>query len=355
LSYWRALMVLASLVVLPVSATPAAAATTHVPGPPPVDASAWVLADAGSGAVLAWRDPHGWYRPASTLKMLTAVSLIPVLDPSASVRASSRAADAVPNVAGLVSGHSYRVSDLFKAMLTISANDAAVALAQATGSYARGIALMNQTARRLGARDTVAVDPNGLDAPGQHTSAYDLALIARQALRMPSFMHYDATRVFQFPVSPGRWETLSNQNRLLSQYPGGIGGKIGWTSAAGATYVGLARRHGVTLIATLLHCPALTEEVSAEQLLNWGFAVDGRVRPVGHLVSVSMPVQRHAALTTISVHSAVAPQDGPGGRTVAAFVFTGMALLAVTCLVSRARRRRPGAHRSLDGPERFRG
>jgi serine-type D-Ala-D-Ala carboxypeptidase (penicillin-binding protein 5/6) len=353
LSYWRALMVLALLVVLPVSATPAAGASlaaAHVPGPPSVDASAWVLADAGSGAVLAWRDPHGWYRPASTLKMLTAVALIPVLDPSGSVRASSRAADAVPNVAGLVSGHSYRVSDLFKAMLTISANDAAVALAQASGSYARGIALMNQTARRLGARDTVAVDPNGLDAPGQHTSAYDLALIARQALRMPSFMHYDATRVFQFPVSAGRWETLDNQNRLLSDYPGGIGGKIGWTSAAGATYVGLARRHGVTLIATLLHCPALTEEASAEQLLNWGFAVDGRVRPVGQLMSVSMPVRRHsthAALTTISVHAAdsVAPQGGPGNKTVAAFVFTAMTLLAVACLVTRARRRRPGAHR----------
>jgi serine-type D-Ala-D-Ala carboxypeptidase (penicillin-binding protein 5/6) len=348
-SHWRALMVSALLVVLPVSAAPAAAATTRVPGPPPVDASAWVLADAGSGAVLAWRDPHGWYRPASTLKMLTAVALIPVLDPSASVRASSLAAHAVPNVAGVVSGRSYRVSDLFKAMLTISANDAAVALAQATGSYGRGIALMNLTAHRLGASDTVAVDPNGLDAPGQHTSAYDLALIARQALKMPSFMHYDETRVFQFPVSPGRWETLYNQNRLLSDYPGGIGGKIGWTTAAGATYVGLARRHGVTLIATLLHCPALTEEVSAEQLLNWGFSVDGRVRPVGQLVSVLAPVHRHpthAALTTIAVHAADSvPGAGHGDRTIAALAFTAMTLLAVACLVTRVRRRRPGAHR----------
>jgi D-alanyl-D-alanine carboxypeptidase (penicillin-binding protein 5/6) len=368
----------ASVLVVFVFAAPAAAATAtrdHVPGAPDapdVAAGAWVVADAGSGAVLGWRDPHGWYRPASTLKMLTAVSVIPVLNPSASVRASSRAADVVPNVAGLVPGHYYRVSDLFKAMLTISANDAAVALVQATGSYAHGIALMNQTARRLGARDTVAVDPNGLDAPGQHTSAYDLALIARQALRTPAFMHYDETRMFSFPVTAHRSETLYNQNRLLSSYPGGIGGKIGWTSAAGATYVGMARRHGVTLIVTLLHCPALTETVSAERLLNWGFAVDGRISPVGHLVSpettparrpvaataaparpaAARPVAapaRHArrleraALTTDSVQpvsaAGVAPRDDSGTRTVAACAFTAMTLLAVVCLIARMRRR----------------
>jgi serine-type D-Ala-D-Ala carboxypeptidase (penicillin-binding protein 5/6) len=370
-AHWRALV--ASVLVVfvfaaPVSAARAAAAGSGaVPGAPDVAAGAWVVADAGSGAVLGWRDPHGWYRPASTLKMLTAVAVIPVLNPSASVRASSRAADVVPNVAGLVPGHYYRVSDLLAAMLTISANDAAVALVQATGSYAHGIALMNQAARRLGARDTVAVDPNGLDAPGQHTSAYDLALIARQALRTPAFMHYDETRMFSFPVTAHRSEMLYNQNRLLSSYPGGIGGKIGWTSAAGATYVGMARRHGVTLIVTLLHCPALTETVSAERLLNWGFAVDGRIKPVGHLVSpdaasptragASRPAGAgragaatrlahrpvRAALTNDSTHpvsaAGVAPRGNSGTRTVAACVFTAMTLLAVVCLIARMRRR----------------
>jgi D-alanyl-D-alanine carboxypeptidase (penicillin-binding protein 5/6) len=353
--------------------TGTAAASTQSAGPPPIAASAFVVADARTGQVLGWRDPHGWYRPASTLKLLTAVSLIPVLNPSAMVRATQRAANVVPNVAGLIPGHSYRVSDLFTAMLTISANDAAVALTQATGSYARGIALMNATARRLGAHDTVAVDPNGLDAPGQHTSAYDLALIARQALRIPAFLRYDETRAFDFRVSAQRSEMLYNQNRLLSEYPGGIGGKIGWTSAAGATYVGLARRHGVTLIVTELHCPALTETVSAERLLNWGFAVDGRIRPVGKLVSASLPVapavhanhnDRGAARasgagrppgpssaapvrTAGSVHAADAAafiRRGVGG-TIAAAAFTAMALLAVVGFLTRTRRRRPATHR----------
>ena len=110
---------------------------------PKIPASAWVLADAGTGQVLAARDPHGLYPPASTLKVLTAISLIPALDPDMKVIASRRATSVEPNIVGLARGHSYRVADLFRALLLISANDAAVALSQATGSYSHGIDLMN--------------------------------------------------------------------------------------------------------------------------------------------------------------------------------------------------------------------
>jgi D-alanyl-D-alanine carboxypeptidase (penicillin-binding protein 5/6) len=260
-----------------------------VPRLPKVTASAWVIADAGTGQVLAAKDPHGRYRPASTLKVLTAISLIPLLNPDAMVVASKQATTVSPNIVGLQAGHAYKVSDLFTALLTISANDAAMALAQATGSLSHGMADINAEARRLQADDTVAVTPNGLDAPGQHTSAYDLALFARQGLRMPAFLKYDRTTSGQFRISKKKSVGLWNQNTLLTTYPGAIGGKIGWTSAAGATYVGMARRHGVTLIVTLLHCPALTEINAGKSLLNWGFAVDGKVRPVGALVSAVQP------------------------------------------------------------------
>ncbi len=261
-------------------------ASPRLPG---VAASAFVIADAGTGQVLAAKDPHGWYRPASTLKVLTAISLIPRLNPDGTVVASKLATSTVPNVVGLIAGHSYRISDLFTALLTISANDAAIALAQATGSYSGGMAMLNAEARHLQADDTVAMDPNGLDSPGQHTSAYDLALIARQALSMPAFLKYDQTVTAKFPLSAKKSVTLFNQNALLTSYPGGIGGKIGWTSAAGATYIGMARRNGVTLIVTLLHCPALTEINSAESLLNWGFKAEGKVTPVGTLVGPLVP------------------------------------------------------------------
>ena len=260
-----------------------------VPRLPNVKASAFVIADADTGQVLAARDPHGWYRPASTLKVLTAISLIPVLNPDATVVASKQAVSVTPNVVGLLRGHAYKISDLFTALLTISANDAAVALTQAVGSFSQGMAVINAEARHLQADNTVAVDPNGLDGPGQHTSAYDLALIARQALRMPAFLKYDQTITATFPVTAKKSVGLYNQNTLLTTYPGAIGGKIGWTSAAGATYVGMARRNGVTLIVTLLHCPALTEIDSGKSLLNWGFAVDGKLRPVGTLVGARQP------------------------------------------------------------------
>jgi serine-type D-Ala-D-Ala carboxypeptidase (penicillin-binding protein 5/6) len=301
---------------------------------PGVAASAFVVADAGTGQVLAAKDPHGWYRPASTLKMLTAVALIPLLNPDATVVASKQATSTVPNVVGLVAGRAYQVSDLFTALLTISANDAAIALTQATGSFGAGMSAINAEARHLQADDTVAVDPNGLDAPGQHTSAYDLALIARQALKLPAFLKYDQTMSARFVVARRKAVQLYNQNSLLTTYPGAVGGKIGWTSAAGATYVGMATRHGVTLIVTLLHCPALTEITTAEKLLNWGFAADGKVSPVGTLVGPLLPPSASPAATAPAPSRAdVAARLRPAVASPSVLAAAGFSCLAVVAAV----------------------
>jgi D-alanyl-D-alanine carboxypeptidase (penicillin-binding protein 5/6) len=316
-----------------------------VPRLPKIKASAWVIADAGTGQVLAAKDPHGWYRPASTLKVLTAISLIPALNPDAMVVASKQATTVSPNIVGLLPGHSYKVSDLFTALLTISANDAAMALAQATGSLSHGMAVINAEARHLQADDTVAVTPNGLDAPGQHTSAYDLALFARQGLQMPAFLKYDQTTSGQFRISKKKSVGLWNQNSLLATYPGALGGKIGWTSAADATYVGMARRHGVTLIVSLLHCPALTEINAGKSLLNWGFAVDGKVRPVGTLVGpkqppAAAPAPSRPAVTAERADRAEGAQSaGSGPSMLVAAGFSGMALFAAGIGFACSRRR----------------
>jgi serine-type D-Ala-D-Ala carboxypeptidase (penicillin-binding protein 5/6) len=310
---------------------------------PRVQASAFVIADAGTGQVLAARDPHGWYRPASTLKVLTAISLIPALNPHATTVASHEAATTEPNDVGLKAGRRYQISGLFRALLTISANDAAVALAQATGSLHRGIALMNAEAHKLQARDTVAKDPNGLNAAGQHTSAYDEALIARRALAVPAFLRYDQTRTALFQIKPRHKVGLYNQNVMLTRYRGDIGGKIGWTEAAGATYMDMARRHHETLIVTLLHCPPLTEFTYATRLLNWGFAVDGHIKPVGKLVGPLRPAPKRAAPTP---HPATKPPArrepvanggfsvGPGTVAVGFLVLAGL-LFAGFVLYSR--------------------
>jgi serine-type D-Ala-D-Ala carboxypeptidase (penicillin-binding protein 5/6) len=320
---------------------------SHAPGSgpklPAIKASAWIVADAGTGQVLAAKDPHGWFRPASTLKVLTAISLIPVLNPDATTVASKQATSVSPNIVGLLPGHPYTISDLFTALLTISANDAAMALAQATGSLSQGMSVINAEAQHLQADDTVAVTPNGLDAPGQHVSAYDLALFARQALTLPAFLKYDQTRSATFRISKKKSVGLYNQNSLLATYPGAIGGKIGWTSAAGATYVGMAKRNGHTLIVTLLHCPALTEIDAAKSLLNWGFKVDSKIAPIGTLVSPKQP----AAAAAAPARSAVAPpratkaQAGPAGPSMLATAgFSVAALLAAAFGFAYSRRQR---------------
>src|SRR5262245_27228869 len=252
---------------------------------PKVKASAYVLADAGTGQVLAAKDPHGWYPPASTLKVLTAITLMPVLNPNATVVTTRRAAGAEPSKVGLRAGRAYRISDLFKAMLLISANDAAMSVAQATGSVAKGVAVMNGEAQYRQAYDTVARRPNGLNGPGQHVSAYDEALFARQALTIPRFRRYELLRTARFPLKPHRKPiTLYNQNTMLSTYRGDLGGKTGWTTASKATYIGWARRGGHTLVVTILHSKPLHEQIYAARLLNWGFDEDGKVEPVGMLV-----------------------------------------------------------------------
>jgi serine-type D-Ala-D-Ala carboxypeptidase (penicillin-binding protein 5/6) len=259
-----------------------------------VPADAYVIADATTGQVLAAKDPHRPLAPASTLKILTTDTLMPALDPDQSVVTSKFAADAEPSKVGLIEGRSYQVHDLFKALLLISANDAAIALAQATGSYDKGVAMMNAEAHHLQADETVARTPNGLPAKGQYTSAYDLALFARQALTLPEFLKIEATRVTTFPLHARHSVQLWNQNLMLGSYPGDIGGKIGWTTASEATFIGWARRGGHTLIVTIMHCIPLTEMTYAAKLLTWGFAMDSHVKPVGVLVpALPAPATTH--------------------------------------------------------------
>jgi D-alanyl-D-alanine carboxypeptidase (penicillin-binding protein 5/6) len=265
-------------------------------------ASSYVIADGDTGDVLAARDPHGRYLPASTLKTLTAITLIPRLDADKPVRPTRRTCDVEGTKVGMTPKLTYKVADLFRAALMVSGNDAAVALTQAYGGYRRTVAAMNAEARRLQANDTLAGSPNGLDVDlglslrSQHTSAYDLALIMRQGLRLPDFRSYVHAVNARWPALPTKKQRkhgrktggypIYSHDRLLPgepyAYPGMIGGKNGYTMAARQTFVGAARRGGHTIIVALMHSPALWSY--ATQLLDWGFQARGRVRPVGLLV-----------------------------------------------------------------------
>lgn len=258
---------------------------------PDVKAASWVLADADTGEILAAKAAHLQRAPASTLKMLTALTLLPRLDPQGTTRASGKAASIYGTRVGLRAGKKYSLDELWYAVFLPSANDAAIALAEANGGVGKTLRQMNQVAYDLRALDTVAKTPNGLDTPGQHSSAYDLALFAREGLKNEDFARYAGTAKTQFPNTKGKGtHTIYTTNRmLLHGWPGAIGVKTGFTSQAGRTFAGAARRHGRTLIVTLMGIQESTES-AAKKLLTWGFKNGDRVQPVGVLVERGSPL-----------------------------------------------------------------
>lgn len=261
---------------------------------PTLKGDAWVLADLETGEVLAARNPHGLARPASTMKILTALALLPVLDPEAPYIATFDDANVDGSRVGVVPDATYTVHNLFEALFLVSGNDAASALAGAAGGMKATVARMNQTARDLGALDTTAVNPSGLDARGQLTSAYDLAVLTRAAMAREDFRAYAATVRSQFPGKmprPGKVRKtfeIYTQDRLLLNYRGALGVKTGWTSKARGTFVGVASRGGRTLVATVLRTDYQAWRESAA-LLTWGFRNAGLAEPVGTLDTTPAP------------------------------------------------------------------
>ncbi len=211
---------------------------------PEVWAETWILADADTGEVLAQKGSHVQRAPASTLKMLTALAVMPNTTPEAEYVATRRAATIYGARVGLKPGKTYTMDQLWYAVFLPSANDAAIAVAEANGGVKHTIKLMNAVAADLNARDTVARNTSGLDAPGQLSSAYDLALIARAGLQRPDFARYASTPRAEFPNVKGKGNhPIYSTNRLLLHgWKGMIGVKTGFTTKAGRTYVGAATR-----------------------------------------------------------------------------------------------------------------
>lgn len=318
------------------------------PGVPPLPtglrARSWLVADLTTGEVLAARAPHALYPPASTQKVLLSLVTLPRLDPTQEVTATQADAAIPGSRVGLVPGQRYTVDQLFTSLLVVSGNDAANALARANGGIAETLAEMNAEAAHLQAYDTRAGTVSGLDAPGQHTSAYDLALIARAALALPAFDHYVTIRRAFMPTPDGGHFEIDTHNPLLGSYPGTIGVKNGYTVADDATYIGAARRGGHTLVVTLLHAYPYFAP-TAEALLSWGFAADAVAAPVGRLVA---PL----AATSPTVVRHVLDRPPPARRQAPISAAQGsLAALAGAVLLLRARvrlrrwrrrRRRPG-------------
>jgi D-alanyl-D-alanine carboxypeptidase (penicillin-binding protein 5/6) len=276
-------------------------------------AKTWVLADATTGAVLAAKGAHIQRAPASTLKALTALTLLPRLDPEATYRPTRKVTTIYGSRVGLIPGKPYTADELFYGLMLPSGNDAAIALAKMNGGVKDTVSQMNEVADSLQALDTTARNTSGLDAPGQLSSAYDLALIARAGLVRPDFVKYTSTKSVQFPAK-GRnnTKTIYNQNRLLTGgYKGAIGVKTGFTTNAGRTFVAAAQRNGTTLIVSLMGVKEQSAE-AARKLLDWGFANSGKVTPIGTLVPpIDEQAVAAAELETVGSAPETAEGDSP--------------------------------------------
>ena len=258
--------------------------------PPAVQASAYVVADIDTGEVLAAKAPHAKLRPASTLKTLTALVLLPRLKKTDLVIGTDADAGIEGSKVGVYPGLRYTVDLLFQGMFLASGNDAVHALcAHDQGGVPATIQRMNQKAAEIGALDTHVTDPTGLDADGQYSSAYDLALFAQAGLARPDFAEVRVDEVHGLPDSArqGTYQ-VANQNKLLFNYDGALGVKTGYTTLARNTFIGAARRNGHTLVVTLMNAPhGITED--ATNLLNWTFKNYDQLNPVGTLVKPAAP------------------------------------------------------------------
>ncbi|MGW6572188.1 D-alanyl-D-alanine carboxypeptidase [Streptomyces sp. NPDC054945] len=277
-----------------------------LPGAPALPANltgrSWIVADAESGEVLAAHNAHWQLPPASTMKMLFADTVLPTLPKDRIHQVTDKDMEGVgpgSSMVGIKEHLEYSVHDLWLGVFLKSGNDAVHVLSAMNGGIDKTVKDMQAHAEELQALDTHVVSPDGYDAPGQVSSAYDLTLFARSGLQKQDFREYCGTVSAKFPglQEPGKpreYFEIANTNRLLTgasgitPYKGMAGVKNGNTSMAGATFTGVAQQGSRKLLVTVMNPdgggPNLVYEQTAA-LLDWGFAAAGKVKPVGELVS----------------------------------------------------------------------
>jgi D-alanyl-D-alanine carboxypeptidase (penicillin-binding protein 5/6) len=228
--------------------------------------SAFVM-DAKTGKVLYDRSADRPGQPASTIKVLTGLIAVESLDNQEMVRTSAYAANMPASKVYLKKGASYQATDLINAVLLASANDASVALAEKVAGSEQAFAqLMTKKAEALGAQNTICKSANGLTRPGQQTTARDLATVFNRAMRNPEF----AERMSTVKVHTSDGKVLRSHNKALWTVDGAVGGKTGYTVAAGKTYVGKFQRDGQAIIVSLLGSASMWDDIAT--LVEHGFA-----------------------------------------------------------------------------------
>lgn len=247
-----------------------------VPKTPEVEAKSAILMDFKTGRVLWEKNAHEPLSMASTTKIMTAVIALENGNLNDTVTVSALAAAANPVKMYLKAGEEISLEALLYALMLQSSNDAAVAIAEHIGGSVKNFCqMMTDKADELGARDTVFETPNGLDSGDHHSTAYDLAVIARYALNNKKLIEIMNTPNISVKSSKGNYDII-NKNRLLHEFNGANGMKTGFTGKAGHCFVGSAQRDGMQLISVVLASGwgqkgRSQKWVDTKRVLNYGF------------------------------------------------------------------------------------
>ena len=273
-------------------------------------ASSWLVADVDSGEIVAMKDPHGRYRPASIIKVLLALVAIKELPLDKQVTVSDESAAAEGSAAGIGPGGIYTVDDLLHGLLMASGNDTAHALAQELGGDEATLRKVNELANELGMKDTRVTSYSGLDKPGMSTSAWDMGLAYRAAFHNETFARIVDTQSYPFPGFgdlPGF--ELWNDNQLYLNDPEGIGGKTGYTDDANHTFVGAVNHEGRRLIAVILDTTVDKGRAweQAQQLLRESYAFTDQSVATLEAASAASP-------TTAQTPGATPSAPAPGAQ-----------------------------------------
>jgi len=240
-------------------------------GDPVVSAKAAILIDDTTGIALYELNARQRCYPASLSKMMTALLCVEKMDLDQTVTVSARAAAVGEATLNLEPGEKIKLRHLLFGLLMNSANDAAVAAAEAVGGdYDAFIEMMNARARELGLNDTHFTNPHGLHNPDHYSTAYDLAHLARTAMAVEEIRKIADTEEAVVPWPSKPWDRkLVNRNQLLAQWPAADGVKTGYTKQAGRCLVASATVDGWRLIGVCLDCKDTFGD--GRTLLEWGF------------------------------------------------------------------------------------
>ena len=232
---------------------------------PYTSAKAMCVMEAGSKRVLYHKNSDEKLAMASTTKIMTAITAIENCDDLDKPFTVSNKAIGVPGTSiYLRSGETFTLRDLLYGLMLVSGNDASVAIGEAVGgNVANFVDMMNNTAKKIGAKSTHFDNTHGLDSKTHHTTAHDLALITSYAMQNPVFKEVVSTKNIKITNTDGKTRYLKNKNKLLFSMEGCDGVKTGFTDDAGRCLVTSCTRDGMTIVAVVLNCGPMFEDCQA--------------------------------------------------------------------------------------------